>query len=211
MLTREENDLLTQTGPGHARRRPPPPLLAAVAPSPRSCRPAARLCPSRCSARSWCSSATSRAGRACWACTAPTAAPTSATAAARTGGLRCLYHGWLYDVAGRCLEQPGEPAGSTFKDRVRQPAYPVPRGGSVHPRLPRARASRRCCPTTSSWALPASASLRDQDLARVQLPAGQRGEHRSRSTSPSCTASSTRPTGGGSACATRSPAATRRR
>src|SRR5712692_10012150 len=25
------------------------------------------------------------------------------------GGLRCLYHGWLYDVAGRCLEQPGEP------------------------------------------------------------------------------------------------------
>jgi len=40
------------------------------------------------------------------------------------GGLRCLYHGWLYDVAGRCLEQPGEPAGSTFKDRVRQRAYP---------------------------------------------------------------------------------------
>ncbi|MPZ12864.1 MAG: Rieske 2Fe-2S domain-containing protein [Chloroflexi bacterium] len=27
------------------------------------------------------------------------------------GGLRCLYHGWLYDVQGRCLEQPGEAAG----------------------------------------------------------------------------------------------------
>ena len=40
------------------------------------------------------------------------------------GGLRCLYHGWLYDVEGHCLEQPGEPAGSTFKDRVRQTAYP---------------------------------------------------------------------------------------
>jgi phenylpropionate dioxygenase-like ring-hydroxylating dioxygenase large terminal subunit len=40
------------------------------------------------------------------------------------GGLRCLYHGWLYDVTGRCLEQPGEPAGSTFHQRVRQPAYP---------------------------------------------------------------------------------------
>jgi phthalate 4,5-dioxygenase oxygenase subunit len=25
------------------------------------------------------------------------------------GGLRCVYHGWLYDVDGRCLEQPGEP------------------------------------------------------------------------------------------------------
>src|SRR6266508_4479604 len=33
------------------------------------------------------------------------------------GGLRCIYHGWLYDVAGRCLEQPGEPAGSTFQER----------------------------------------------------------------------------------------------
>jgi phthalate 4,5-dioxygenase len=39
------------------------------------------------------------------------------------GGLRCLYHGWLYDVTGRCLEQPGEPAGSSYKDKVRQPAY----------------------------------------------------------------------------------------
>ncbi|HXF76556.1 MAG TPA: Rieske 2Fe-2S domain-containing protein, partial [Methylomirabilota bacterium] len=27
------------------------------------------------------------------------------------GGLRCLYHGWLYDIGGRCLEQPGEPGG----------------------------------------------------------------------------------------------------
>src|SRR5438874_9119546 len=40
------------------------------------------------------------------------------------GGLRCLYHGWLYDRAGRCLEQPGEPAGSTFHQRIVHPAYP---------------------------------------------------------------------------------------
>jgi phthalate 4,5-dioxygenase len=40
------------------------------------------------------------------------------------GGIRCLYHGWLYDIQGRCLEQPGEPAGSTFHERVRQTAYP---------------------------------------------------------------------------------------
>jgi phthalate 4,5-dioxygenase len=40
------------------------------------------------------------------------------------GGLRCLYHGWLYDVSGRCLEQPGEPEGSTFCDKVRQQSYP---------------------------------------------------------------------------------------
>jgi phthalate 4,5-dioxygenase len=40
------------------------------------------------------------------------------------GGLRCIYHGWLYDTTGRCLEQPGEPAGSTFHERIRQTAYP---------------------------------------------------------------------------------------
>src|SRR5919198_864899 len=40
------------------------------------------------------------------------------------GGLRCLYHGWLYDIRGTCLEQPGEPAGSTFHERIRQRAYP---------------------------------------------------------------------------------------
>jgi phenylpropionate dioxygenase-like ring-hydroxylating dioxygenase large terminal subunit len=40
------------------------------------------------------------------------------------GGLRCLYHGWLFDRTGQCLEQPGEPAGSTFYQRVRHTAYP---------------------------------------------------------------------------------------
>ncbi|TAJ97045.1 aromatic ring-hydroxylating dioxygenase subunit alpha [bacterium] len=40
------------------------------------------------------------------------------------GGLRCLYHGWLYDVKGRCLEQPGEPGGGKHRDAIRHPAYP---------------------------------------------------------------------------------------
>ncbi len=40
------------------------------------------------------------------------------------GGLRCLYHGWLYDVEGRCLEQPGEPGGGENRDAIRHPAYP---------------------------------------------------------------------------------------
>ncbi|HZT07715.1 MAG TPA: Rieske 2Fe-2S domain-containing protein [Chloroflexota bacterium] len=40
------------------------------------------------------------------------------------GGLRCIYHGWLFDRTGQCLEQPGEPAGSTFHERIRQTAYP---------------------------------------------------------------------------------------
>jgi phenylpropionate dioxygenase-like ring-hydroxylating dioxygenase large terminal subunit len=40
-------------------------------------------------------------------------------------GIRCCYHGWLFDVEGRCLDQPCEPEGGKHRDRVRQPWYPV--------------------------------------------------------------------------------------
>ncbi len=41
------------------------------------------------------------------------------------GGLRCAFHGWLFDVTGRCLETPAEPEGSRMCANVRQKAYPV--------------------------------------------------------------------------------------
>ncbi|MBL8385993.1 MAG: Rieske 2Fe-2S domain-containing protein [Burkholderiales bacterium] len=41
------------------------------------------------------------------------------------GGIRCCYHGWLFDVEGHCLDQPCEPDGGRARDRVRQPWYPV--------------------------------------------------------------------------------------
>jgi 5,5'-dehydrodivanillate O-demethylase len=40
-------------------------------------------------------------------------------------GLRCCYHGWLFDPAGKCLEQPAERPGNTYKDRVRTGGYPA--------------------------------------------------------------------------------------
>jgi phenylpropionate dioxygenase-like ring-hydroxylating dioxygenase large terminal subunit len=40
-------------------------------------------------------------------------------------GIRCCYHGWHYDVDGTILEMPGEPPGSTFKDRFCHGAYPT--------------------------------------------------------------------------------------
>jgi phenylpropionate dioxygenase-like ring-hydroxylating dioxygenase large terminal subunit len=40
-------------------------------------------------------------------------------------GIRCCYHGWLFDVDGRILDTPGEPATSTLKDRLCHGAYPV--------------------------------------------------------------------------------------
>ncbi len=39
------------------------------------------------------------------------------------GGLRCVYHGWKYDVEGRCLEQANVPAHQVFADKVRAKAY----------------------------------------------------------------------------------------
>ncbi len=47
------------------------------------------------------------------------------------GGIRCPFHGWLYDVGGHCLEQPAEPEGSTFKAHVRHPAYPCQELGGL--------------------------------------------------------------------------------
>jgi len=40
-------------------------------------------------------------------------------------GIRCCYHGWLFDVQGHCLEQPCEPDGGRARHRARQPWYPV--------------------------------------------------------------------------------------
>lgn len=40
-------------------------------------------------------------------------------------GIRCCYHGWLFDVEGRTLDMPCEPEGGMHKERYRQPWYPV--------------------------------------------------------------------------------------
>jgi nitrite reductase/ring-hydroxylating ferredoxin subunit len=46
-------------------------------------------------------------------------------------GLRCCYHGWLFDVDGTILETPGEPAESTLKDRLHHGACPVREHGGM--------------------------------------------------------------------------------
>jgi 5,5'-dehydrodivanillate O-demethylase len=46
-------------------------------------------------------------------------------------GIRCPYHGWQFDGAGHCLEQPNEPAGSAFKDKVTTAGYPVQTMGGL--------------------------------------------------------------------------------
>src|SRR5262249_19098243 len=44
-------------------------------------------------------------------------------------GLRCIYHGWKYDVEGNVLETPAEPSGSQLKNKVHQTAYPCVEAG----------------------------------------------------------------------------------
>src|SRR6266849_4355426 len=46
-------------------------------------------------------------------------------------GIRCCYHGWAFDVEGKILATPGEPAASTLKDRLCQGAYPTHEFGGL--------------------------------------------------------------------------------
>jgi len=46
-------------------------------------------------------------------------------------GLRCPYHGWMFDCTGQCIEMPAEAPESTFKNRVQIPGYPVAELGGL--------------------------------------------------------------------------------
>lgn len=46
-------------------------------------------------------------------------------------GLRCAYHGWKFDVNGKCVDLPSEPPESNFKDKVRIKSYPCEERGGV--------------------------------------------------------------------------------
>lgn len=47
------------------------------------------------------------------------------------GGLRCIYHGWVFDVTGQCLEQPAEPRGRSYCQHVKHLSYPTAIGGGM--------------------------------------------------------------------------------
>jgi phenylpropionate dioxygenase-like ring-hydroxylating dioxygenase large terminal subunit len=46
-------------------------------------------------------------------------------------GIRCPYHGWLFDVSGQCLEQPAEPKDSLFHRKVMHLSYLVREQGGL--------------------------------------------------------------------------------
>src|SRR4051794_300281 len=131
VLTKEQNELLTRTGPGTPmgklmRRYWVPALLSWELPEP-DCEPVRvkllgeqlvafrdtagrvgmldELCAHRCVSL-W-------LGRN------------------EDSGLRCVFHGWKYDVDGNCVDMPNEPAETDFKDRVKQIAYPAVELGGI--------------------------------------------------------------------------------
>jgi nitrite reductase/ring-hydroxylating ferredoxin subunit len=131
MLSHEENTLLTQTGSGTAmgnyfRRFWLPAVLASELPSP-DCPPVRvrllgenliafrdsngrvglldEFCPHRRASLFW--------GRN------------------EECGLRCVYHGWKFDVSGTCIDMPNEPPEYAFENKVRITAYPVREYGGI--------------------------------------------------------------------------------
>ena len=131
MLSQEENDILTKTGPGtpggdYFRRYWLPVVMASEVPSP-DCAPVRvrimgedliafrdthgrvglvdEMCPHRRASLFW--------GRN------------------EECGLRCVYHGWKFDVAGDCVDMPNEPPEYGFQNKVRITAYPTHEQGGV--------------------------------------------------------------------------------
>ena len=46
-------------------------------------------------------------------------------------GIRCVYHGWKFDVTGQCVHMPNQRAESDFRTQVRAIAYATHESGGV--------------------------------------------------------------------------------
>ena len=86
-------------------------------------------------------------------------------------GLRCVYHGWKYDVEGRCVDMPTEPPESDFRSRIRLAAYPTVGAGRGDLGLARRGRAARFAALRVDRAQGRPAH-RHPHLAGVQLAAG---------------------------------------
>jgi phenylpropionate dioxygenase-like ring-hydroxylating dioxygenase large terminal subunit len=124
MLSAEQNDLITRTGPGMPagvlmRRYWQPAALVDELAGNRPVKPVRLLGENLVLFRD----EQGRYGLIERAC--PHRGTDLAFGRLEDGGLRCAFHGWLFDVTGRCLETPAEPDGSPLAANIRQKAYPV--------------------------------------------------------------------------------------
>jgi phthalate 4,5-dioxygenase oxygenase subunit len=97
-------------------------------------------------------------------------------------GIRCVYHGWKFDVSGQCVDMPNEPAESTFRDKVRARAYPCRDVNGVLWTYMGPRAEAPPFPAFEINTLPADhvyppLMMLADDAGGVQLGPGARGRH----------------------------------
>ena len=122
MLTVKENERLTRVGPGtpmgELLRRYWQPIGAAVELDDSPVKPVKLLGESLVLYRD-------RQGRL--GLIGDTSPPADLHALRHPGGrgLRCPYHGWMFNGTGQCIEMPAEAPDSTFPSRVKMPGYPV--------------------------------------------------------------------------------------
>jgi phenylpropionate dioxygenase-like ring-hydroxylating dioxygenase large terminal subunit len=124
MLSAEQNDLITRTGPGAAagtlmRRYWQPAALVDELSGNRSIKPV-RLFGEDLVIFKDDNGHYGLVGRRC-----PHRGTDLAYGRLENGGLRCAFHGWLFDIHGRCIETPAEPPDSNLCANIKQVAYPV--------------------------------------------------------------------------------------
>jgi phthalate 4,5-dioxygenase len=131
VLSKEDNEILTRVGPGTLmgnllRRYWMPALLSIELPLP-DCPPVRvrLLCEDLVAFRD----SNGKVGLVQQAC--PHRGASLFFGRNEEEGLRCVYHGWKFDVSGACIDMPSEPAESTFKNKVRVGAYPTHEAGGI--------------------------------------------------------------------------------
>ncbi|GAC1313090.1 MAG: Rieske 2Fe-2S domain-containing protein [Chloroflexota bacterium] len=132
MLSREDNELVTQVGPGTPmgnlmREYWVPAMLSSELPSPDSDPVRVKLLGEQLIAFRDSSGQVGLIGNHC-----PHRGASLFFGRNEEAGLRCVYHGWKFSVDGACIDMPNEPAESDFTSKVKAVAYPTrERGGLV--------------------------------------------------------------------------------
>ena len=131
MLSAQDNDILTRTGPGTLmgnlfRRFWLPAILPSEVPEPDSPPVRLRLLGENLVAFRDTNGAVGFVAENC-----PHRGASLFFGRNEECGLRCVYHGWKFDVNGDCVDMPSEPAESVFKNKVHATAYPSHEAGGI--------------------------------------------------------------------------------
>jgi len=130
MLTRAQNDLLTQTGPGTPCGRFLRSYWQPIA-SSQEIPPGGDPVPTRVMGEDLVLFRDDKGRLGLIGLYCPHRGTDLSYGRVENGGLRCLYHGWLFDIHGKCIDQPAQPEGRKFCDKVKHPGYPVQEKGGV--------------------------------------------------------------------------------